>query len=54
MKAPRSLFARMRRLLCDKRGTTVIEVAIVAPVVLCMALGGFDLSRMIARQRAGS
>ena len=50
MTAPRSLFARMVRLLRDTRGTTVIEVAIVAPTILCMALGGFDVSRMIARQ----
>jgi Flp pilus assembly protein TadG len=38
------------RLPRDKRGTTVIEVAILAPVLILMALGGFDVSRMIARQ----
>jgi len=46
----RSLFARLLRLPRDKRGTTVIEVAILAPVLIIMALGGFDVSRMIARQ----
>jgi Flp pilus assembly protein TadG len=47
---PRTFLARVRGLLRDGRGTTVIEVAIIAPVVILMALGGFDVSRMIARQ----
>jgi Flp pilus assembly protein TadG len=38
------------RLPRDKRGTTVIEVAIIAPVLIILALGGFDVSRMVARQ----
>ena len=44
------LFPRLKRLPRDKRGTTVIEVAILAPVLIIMALGGFDVSRMVARQ----
>lgn len=44
------LAARLLRLPADKRGVSVIETAILAPVLLCMALGGFDVSRMIARQ----
>ena len=34
----------------DERGTTVIETAIVAPVLVLMALGSYDVSQMIARQ----
>jgi Flp pilus assembly protein TadG len=32
------------------RGTVVIETAIVAPVLILLALGSFDASRMVARQ----
>ena len=38
------------RLVRDSTGTTVIETAIVAPVLALMALGSFDISRMVARQ----
>lgn len=34
----------------DRAGSTVIETAFVAPVLVTMALGGYDVSRMIARQ----
>lgn len=34
----------------DVRGTTVIETAIVAPVLICMALGGYEVSQMVSRQ----
>lgn len=34
----------------DQRGTTVIETALVAPVLVVMALGSYDVSHMIARQ----
>ena len=37
-------------LVKDERGTTVIETAIVAPVLVAMALGSYDVSQMIARQ----
>ena len=37
-------------LVKDERGTTIIETAIVAPVLLTMALGSYDVSHMIARQ----
>jgi Flp pilus assembly protein TadG len=40
----------LARLLRDIRGTAVIETAIVAPVLICMALGGFEVSSMVARQ----
>jgi Flp pilus assembly protein TadG len=42
--------AALLRLQRDIRGTAVIETAIVAPVLICMALGGFEVSNMIARQ----
>ena len=37
-------------LVDDERGTTLIETAIVAPVLVTMALGSYDVSHMIARQ----
>ena len=40
----------LRRLLGDERGTTVIETALVAPVLATLALGSYDVSRMVARQ----
>ena len=40
----------LKALVKDQRGTTVIETAIVAPVMVLMALGSYDVSRMIARQ----
>lgn len=44
MLAKISAFAR------DARGSMAIETALVAPILVTMALGGFDASRMIARQ----
>ena len=37
-------------LAVDQRGTTVIETALVAPVLVLMALGSYDISHMVARQ----
>lgn len=42
-----SLASSLRK---DVEGSTVIETAIVAPVLIAMALGTFDVSQMIARQ----
>jgi len=39
--------ARLRR---DNRGTMVIETALVTPVLALMAIGGFEVSHMVARQ----
>lgn len=39
-----------RSLAQDARGAMVIETAIVAPVLLLLALGGFESSRIVARQ----
>ncbi|MFZ9396346.1 MAG: TadE/TadG family type IV pilus assembly protein [Erythrobacter sp.] len=48
------MIARMlhftRSLAQDLRGSMVIETAIVAPVLLVLALGGFESSRIVARQ----
>jgi Flp pilus assembly protein TadG len=38
------------RLARDQRGSTLIETAIVTPVLLVMALGTFDVSQMVAQQ----
>jgi Flp pilus assembly protein TadG len=45
---PRPAF--LRRLVQDVRGTALIETAIVAPVLIMMAIGTFETSRMVARQ----
>lgn len=42
--------ALLRRLVGDSRGAFAIETAIVAPVLLVMSLGAFQVSAMVARQ----
>jgi Flp pilus assembly protein TadG len=37
-------------LLCEERGSMALETAIVAPVLLALAVGGFDASQLVARQ----
>ncbi len=44
------LSAFVRKLAASARGTVVIETAIVAPVLILLSLGTFDVSRMVARQ----
>lgn len=41
---------RAMNFLRDARGSTVIETALVAPVLALLALGGYDVSRMVSRQ----
>lgn len=51
------LASRIAQLRGDTAGSVVIETAIVAPVLVLLGLGAFDISRMIARQselQAGS
>ncbi|WP_340587645.1 TadE/TadG family type IV pilus assembly protein [Erythrobacter alti] len=40
-------FARLR---CNEDGSMAIETAFVAPILLVLALGGFEVSSMVARQ----
>lgn len=40
----------LARLRCSIAGSVVVETAIVAPVLVLLALGTFDISRMIGRQ----
>ncbi|KLE35485.1 TadE/TadG family type IV pilus assembly protein [Aurantiacibacter luteus] len=47
MIGARALIARVRG---DEHGSMAIETAFVAPVLLVMALGGFEVSTMVARQ----
>lgn len=42
--------ARIARIRTDDNGSMAIETAFVAPVLLIMALGGFEVSTMVARQ----
>jgi len=41
---------RWTKLRADERGSMAIETAFVAPVLLILALGGFEVSTMVARQ----
>ena len=41
---------RIADLCHDQRGTMVIETAIVAPVLVLMSLGAFQVSTLVARQ----
>ena len=43
----RNFFRHLKR---DQQGTMVIETAIVAPVLVLMALGAFQVSQLVARQ----
>lgn len=43
-------FRRMTRIGGDEKGSMAIETAFVAPVLLIMALGGFEVATMVARQ----
>ena len=42
--------ALLRRLRDDQHGSMLIETALVAPVLVLMSLGAFQVSMMIARQ----
>lgn len=46
----RRAITHLARLLRDPRGTMVIETAIVAPVLVVLSIGGFEVSAMVARQ----
>lgn len=50
MTALVALAARLTRLCRDISGTALVETAIVAPVLVMMGLGGFEVSRIIVRQ----
>ncbi len=41
---------RLARLLADKRGGMAIETAFVAPVLVLLALGAFEVSNIVSRQ----
>lgn len=40
----------LRNLVGDERGSMVVEMAILAPILVLLALGSVDISRMISRQ----
>lgn len=42
--------AFLRRLRADTRGAMLIETAIVAPVLILLSLGAFQVSTLVARQ----
>jgi hypothetical protein len=44
-------FATLGALLHDKRGTMAIETALVAPMLLTLCLGAFDVSMLVAREQ---
>lgn len=45
-----SLPSLLTRLRGDERGSMAIETAFVAPVLLILALGGFEVATMVSRQ----
>ncbi len=42
--------ALLQRLLRDCRGSAAVETALVAPVLILMSVGSFQVSQMVARQ----
>jgi Flp pilus assembly protein TadG len=40
----------LHRLAVQTRGTMAIETAIIAPILIVMSVGGFEVSSMVARQ----
>ena len=43
------MIAALARFARDRRGTVVVETAIVLPVLAILVLGGFEVSRIVAR-----
>ena len=46
------ILSRLRRLPADSRGATVVEFAIVAPVMCALLMGAFDVSHTLYTQAA--
>lgn len=44
------VMARFTALLRDRRGTMAIETAIVAPILIVLSIGGFEVSSIVTRQ----
>ena len=44
-------FATLGALLRDKRGTMAIETALVAPFLLTLSLGAFEVSMLVSREQ---
>jgi len=42
--------ARIARIRCNEDGSMAIETAFIAPILLILSLGGFEVSSMVARQ----
>jgi len=42
--------AKLREVAGDRRGAMIIETAIVAPVLILLSLGGFEVSQIVSRQ----
>ena len=40
----------LQRLLTDKRGTMVVETALVAPVLILLGIGGFQVGDLVSHQ----
>jgi hypothetical protein len=45
-----SLLTGLVALLRDRRGTMAIETAIVAPILILLSVGGFEVSSIVTRQ----
>jgi len=51
IRLAKSLASRLSRIARDGRGSMAIETAIVAPVLVMMSVGSFEVSRMVSRQQ---
>lgn len=47
----RTIFSGLRRFARNDRGSMAIETAIVAPIVILLALGSADMSKIVSRQQ---
>jgi len=47
----KALFSFLRRLKSDRRGVTIVEFALVSPVLVTMIIGGFEISRYVLLQQ---
>ena len=48
--ALRKIPALLRTLAAETRGAMIVETAVVAPVLILLALGCFEVSQIVSRQ----
>jgi hypothetical protein len=48
--ALRKIPTLLRSLAAENRGAMIVETAVVAPILILLALGGFEISQIVSRQ----